>query len=143
MSHYEIYTGESGLNALGETDNHLSIIEIHKHPRNDTDVSLLKLNSSLNTAPGVRSICLPEPNITHKVPEYALNAGWGSVDYNKPLQMGHKLLVTDFNFSKKEDRKIIQMLQGWNSTNMIITRSIDNLTVNCRVGFRGAQALRL
>ena len=130
---------EYALNAgLGSIDT-----QIHRHPGNGVDIGLLKLlSNSFNKVigfPAVNSICLPEPNITNKVSEYALNAGLGSIDRRRfkvrsILQLGHKLLLSDYKYSPKSELEK-NMSSNWNQSTWIYTRSLDNTTINCLVSF--------
>ena len=107
--------------------------ELHSYPNapNGTDIGLLKLKYSFARVPNVTSICLPEPNIINKGPEYALNAGWGRVNrWERPLQMGHKLLLTDYKYVPEPGDEFILL---WNQSTLIFTQSIGNTTINCQV----------
>ena len=112
------------------------VIEVHIYPNapNGTDIGLLKLKYSLANVPNVKSICLPEPNMINKAPEYALNAGWGKIDrIHGTLQIGHKLLLTDYKYTPTRDDYVLLITNEFDT--LIYTQSIDNTTLNCGVSY--------
>ena len=130
------YQIKFGHRQFSSYNNYISAAEeIHFNPQNGSDIALIKLNRSLEFAPEIKSICLPEPNIINLKSEYAMGAGWGEVDkYREPLQWGarrlqpwgYKIPTPKEDFWKASVARI-------NARNLMITDPIDNQTLYCKV----------